>query len=497
MDEKWLPLLLQDEPIETFPDPRPASPWRGLYTFVLNNSEPIKLSLWVVPLIILVVYVNEQRREAVRGQSRELASKAVQRAPLDALSFLLAVEAYRRAPTFEARQSLAAVQLGSLYPRKEEEFFPNSPRKDFGSPAAKLALSPDGHMLASSDSAGGEGISLWDVGGHRQVDTTLALITRLAGHESGVSSLVFSYDGQQLASGGNDGSIILWNVHRAGPADSLRGHSVKVSSLAFDREGQILASGGSDGAIVLWDLESRRQIRTFQGVGVPVSLLSFSNDGRSLVSAGGGANVTLWDVATGEATREALNRPAGWDTVSAVVFSPADLTLAIGSRKSVVLWDVARKQQGARGAFRVLNQRVLESGEISWSRSPTLYIVALAFSRDGSTLAIGYPSGEVGLIDLRARRLLGVRLTNQTVLEEEVRGIAFTLGDSLLVSVHARRARNIVVNISAASTDVWLLDSCREAGRNPSLQEWKLFFAGRPYRRTCPDLPLGEGVPSR
>ena len=42
--------------------------------------------------------------------------------------------------------------------------------------------------------------------------------------------------------------------------------------------------------------------------------------------------------------------------------------------------------------------------------------------------------------------------------------------------------------------DTWIRDLCARANRNFSLREWKLYVGTDDYRKTCPDLPKGEGV---
>lgn len=68
----------------------------------------------------------------------------------------------------------------------------------------------------------------------------------------------FSPHGDIIACTAGD-AIDLWSVSTGYHRDALLGHRGNIPALSFSRDGRILASGGQDGTIVLWDMEPYRQ----------------------------------------------------------------------------------------------------------------------------------------------------------------------------------------------------------------------------------------------
>jgi hypothetical protein len=91
------------------------------------------------------------------------------------------------------------------------------------------------------------------------------------------------------------------------PADAHRldeilqsGHSSSISALAFSREGKWLASGGLDGSIILWNAFTGEQTRRWSTRNSYVTQLVFSPDSKRLVSADDHGNVRGWRLEAAE-----------------------------------------------------------------------------------------------------------------------------------------------------------------------------------------------------
>ncbi|GAA3211964.1 WD40 repeat domain-containing serine/threonine protein kinase [Actinocorallia longicatena] len=293
----------------------------------------------------------------------------------------------------------------------------------------------------------------------------------------GGGNLVLSPDGATLAETHQDGRIDLWDVRSAAKRSTLAtGRTlVKETPMAFSPDARTLAflTGDTDqtSLLDLWDVPSGRLRATSKGEppaggSRPIAgnlydhpKVLFSPDGRTVVSA---QDQGVVEVATGKRLV-----PAAHGLESAQALS-AQGVVAEPNTENVRFWDAA-----------TLRQR----SEIRPGGTPG---PSMAFSRDGSLLAISDTTAQIRLWDMKGNRLLGLPLTGRhvpksTTPNDTASSIAFAPDGSAVFSIDREgllRTHLIdPVKISASF--------CARLGPL-SREDWKTYVpASIGYRSTC------------
>ncbi|KAI1772379.1 vegetative incompatibility protein HET-E-1 [Hypoxylon cercidicola] len=222
-----------------------------------------------------------------------------------------------------------------------------------------VIFSPNGKLLASSSFD--DEVRLWDT-------KTWALVGKLddfeedvnpsalaaqqpdalgtkqfKGHSSAVTRVVFSPDGQWLASGSQDATIKLWL--KGVEHWRFEGHSGAINHLTFSPDSRLVASASTDKTTRLWNLATGMASHTLEGHSDSVVLALFSSDGRVVASCSTDTTTRLWDPETGVM----LGRLEGHSgAVNSIALSPDNRFIASCSVDTMVLlWDLATNTTSA------------------------------------------------------------------------------------------------------------------------------------------------------
>ena len=204
--------------------------------------------------------------------------------------------------------------------------------EDHADDKRSVVFSPDGNRLASTTR--GESIKIWDALTGRE-------LTHLTGHTREVASVAFSPDGTRLASGSGDWSVRLWEVASGRQIADPAGHQAAVTWVACSPDGSRLASASVDNSIKIWDAATGRQLAHLAGAGHDrgITCVAFSPDGMQLASSSYDGLIKLWDAVSGKVLCSAKGHRDG---VLHLAFSHAGSRLASASSdNSIKLWDPA------------------------------------------------------------------------------------------------------------------------------------------------------------
>ena len=180
----------------------------------------------------------------------------------------------------------------------------------------------------------------------------------LRGHTSEVCGLKWSYDDRELASGGNDNQLFIWNHHSTNPVLRFSEHTAAVKAIAWSPHTHgLLASGGgtadrcirfwstttnsalscvdtgsqvcnlvwsknvnelvsthgySQNQVIVWRYPNMSKLATLTGHTLRVLYLAISPDGQTIVTGAGDETLRFWSVFPSAARAGPGNDSSSW-----------------------------------------------------------------------------------------------------------------------------------------------------------------------------------------
>ncbi|CAB4425457.1 unnamed protein product [Rhizophagus irregularis] len=141
--------------------------------------------------------------------------------------------------------------------------------------------------LATADSCYRNG-NIW----HHDTRVAQHKVAELIDHTSEVYGLKWNSNGDQLASGGNDNRVNIWDARASTPRLTKNNHVAAVKALTWcPWQSHILASGGGsyDRHIHFWNVSSDARVKSID-TGSQVTSIIWSKDFKELLSTHGFPN---------------------------------------------------------------------------------------------------------------------------------------------------------------------------------------------------------------
>ena len=241
----------------------------------------------------------------------------------------------------------------------------------------------------------------------------------LGRHDSYVTSLALA--GTTLISGGYDGRLNWWNIESGSRVRSVDAHRRWVRGLAATPDGSVVASVADDMVCRLWDVASGRMIRELRGHAettphhFPSMLFActISADGRHLATGDKVGHVNIWELKSGR-NLASLEAPVfyTWDPVQrrhsiggirALAFSPDGSQLAVGGINKINNID----HLDAKPRVEVFDWRKGErTGEFNGEGRGLVEHLAFHPRGDWLLAAGGYTDGFLLFCDVAAKKVI-------------------------------------------------------------------------------------------
>ncbi len=401
-----------------------------------------------------------------------------------------------------------------------------------------MAYSHDGRLLATGSDD--HTAMVWDL-------STGGAIATLTGHANTVTAVALSKDDQTLYSAGLDKHLLVWDLTGREQFAARVVHGQDRSRVAGT------AVPSPDGrAVIYTGLTSTGETTHFLTIATGRSSPDQDDPGGAPLAAwlppdyrrvatAAGPIVKIWDAKTGQVI---IKRIIGTGDITALTANPDGTAVIVADRsnavRSVDTKDLSSATaahfahrivtvtaNGANSAIALLDDKTyatvnLSDGSVTQSGQLGFTPSAAAVSPDGTHLAVGGSSGEVGLLDLSTGEWAAAPVKSHRMFVSAVSfapdgrtfvtssfdsGVQFWSGndgtpiaglevgqdESPAVATMTPDQHTAVVATADGAVyqldsrfDQWTKHLCAVVGRDMTPAEWQATFSGQAYRPTCP-----------
>jgi WD40 repeat protein len=149
-----------------------------------------------------------------------------------------------------------------------------------------LAVSPDASWLACGSS--NSSIKMIPLKGNNPG-------YEMTGHNGGIKSLIFSYDGKYLYSAALDGKVLKWDI-AARTSINVSTGLMEITSIDISSKGNYLAGITADGNVIVWNPERSSDNFRVETAGKNIKTVRFYPGNNLLAIGGADGTVELWDI---------------------------------------------------------------------------------------------------------------------------------------------------------------------------------------------------------
>lgn len=278
---------------------------------------------------------------------------------------------------------------------------------ELGAPV-RVDFHPEGGLMAVASEAGAIGpeVVIFDV-------ATGEVVDRIAGSQN-LKGVQFHPDGDRLVIG--ETSVRQWNLDSETFVNLDPGHAARVSELDFNVDGSLMASGDEDGVVVVTETATGRALFELPRHEAGLRFLEIGSEGHRLTTVTSqtelaeAGQLRVFDIGTDGAVDLAT-----FDT-SLPRLSTVDIHLG-GDLITVGADDPA----GSRQIWSLSDGLIHELPKHAPLGLPLGVNGPIAFSPDGSTIATGDASSRIRLWDSQ---------TGEVLVDRELRDIVPNLGDT-------------------------------------------------------------------
>lgn len=263
---------------------------------------------------------------------------------------------------------------------------------------SSLAYSPDGETLAVS---GYHEVLLHKADGSQ-------LIARLVGGAHRLQSIAYSPDGSLLAAVGGTpslfGEIQFWDTETNKLTNSIKTTYDTLYGASFSSNGKMLAFGCSDNTSRLVSVPDGKQLVKFDNHSDWVFSTAFMTDNKVFVSASRDRAMKMVSVESGQFIDD-INKL--YDGIYSIARHPKEDKILYGGRDGTPrIYQISdnQKRTAANNDTNLIKE---------FEKQPGVVIYAVAFSPDGSKIAVSGTNGETRLYNVQDGKRLAILKGNE------------------------------------------------------------------------------------